>query len=284
MRIAQISPLTEAVPPKLYGGTERVISWLTEELVGLGHDVTLFASGDSHTSAQARSNLAARSASRQFGSGPDGTAHGDAGASSAPIRPLRRHAFPSGLLSVFAVLAPGDALHHDSARPPRSARAPAGVHNVFVDAGDIDFEFPAAAGAAGRLGQDDLPRPARASAHPATHKAELSGVFGAHLAGEIGRSRHSDCRALRASDQDRGQDRQGRPRLFRRADPPADEPAVRRVSRRDRRCAEIGVSERRHCAGRSDRLARAVWLGDDRGHGLRHAGDCVQPRVRSGDH
>jgi glycosyltransferase involved in cell wall biosynthesis len=51
MRIAQISPLTEAVPPKLYGGTERVISWLTEELVSLGHDVTLFASGDSLTSA-----------------------------------------------------------------------------------------------------------------------------------------------------------------------------------------------------------------------------------------
>ena len=52
MRIAQISPLTEAVPPKLYGGTERVISWLTEELVALGHEVTLFASGDSVTSAR----------------------------------------------------------------------------------------------------------------------------------------------------------------------------------------------------------------------------------------
>jgi glycosyltransferase involved in cell wall biosynthesis len=52
MRIAQISPLTEAVPPKLYGGTERVISWLTEELVALGHDVTLFASGDSCTAAR----------------------------------------------------------------------------------------------------------------------------------------------------------------------------------------------------------------------------------------
>src|SRR5258707_4985589 len=52
MRIAQISPLTEAVPPKLYGGTERVISWLTEELVELGHDVTLFASGDSCTNAR----------------------------------------------------------------------------------------------------------------------------------------------------------------------------------------------------------------------------------------
>jgi glycosyltransferase involved in cell wall biosynthesis len=51
MRIAQVAPLIEAVPPKLYGGTERVISWLTEELVSLGHDVTLFASGDSKTSA-----------------------------------------------------------------------------------------------------------------------------------------------------------------------------------------------------------------------------------------
>jgi glycosyltransferase involved in cell wall biosynthesis len=51
MRIAQIAPLHEAVPPKLYGGTERVVSFLTEELVALGHHVTLFASGDSVTSA-----------------------------------------------------------------------------------------------------------------------------------------------------------------------------------------------------------------------------------------
>src|SRR5467141_2109899 len=51
MHIAQIAPLTESIPPKLYGGTERVVYWLTEELVALGHDVTLFASGDSHTSA-----------------------------------------------------------------------------------------------------------------------------------------------------------------------------------------------------------------------------------------
>jgi glycosyltransferase involved in cell wall biosynthesis len=51
MRIAQIAPLMESVPPKLYGGTERIVSYLTEELVKLGHDVTLFASGDSVTSA-----------------------------------------------------------------------------------------------------------------------------------------------------------------------------------------------------------------------------------------
>jgi glycosyltransferase involved in cell wall biosynthesis len=52
MRIAQVSPLFEAVPPKLYGGTERVVYSLTEELVAMGHDVTLFASGDSITSAK----------------------------------------------------------------------------------------------------------------------------------------------------------------------------------------------------------------------------------------
>lgn len=51
MRIAQIAPLMESVPPRLYGGTERVVSHLTEELVRQGHDVTLFASGDSITSA-----------------------------------------------------------------------------------------------------------------------------------------------------------------------------------------------------------------------------------------
>src|SRR5246127_4505821 len=49
MRIAQLAPLSESVPPKLYGGTERVVAWLVDELVELGHDVTLFASGDSRT-------------------------------------------------------------------------------------------------------------------------------------------------------------------------------------------------------------------------------------------
>jgi glycosyltransferase involved in cell wall biosynthesis len=52
MKVAQISPLIESVPPRLYGGTERVVSYLTEELVRQGHDVTLFASGDSVTSAK----------------------------------------------------------------------------------------------------------------------------------------------------------------------------------------------------------------------------------------
>ncbi|HLJ78026.1 MAG TPA: glycosyltransferase family 4 protein [Acidobacteriaceae bacterium] len=55
MRIAQVAPLVESVPPQLYGGTERVVHYLTEELVRAGHDVTLYASGDSRTSARLRS-------------------------------------------------------------------------------------------------------------------------------------------------------------------------------------------------------------------------------------
>lgn len=54
MNIAQVAPLYESVPPRLYGGTERVVSYLTEELVRQGHRVTLYASGDSHTSARLR--------------------------------------------------------------------------------------------------------------------------------------------------------------------------------------------------------------------------------------
>ena len=52
MKIAQVAPLAESVPPRLYGGTERIVSYLTEELVAMGHEVTLFATGDSCTSAE----------------------------------------------------------------------------------------------------------------------------------------------------------------------------------------------------------------------------------------
>ena len=55
LRIAQVAPLYESVPPKLYGGTERVVAYLTEELVQRGHEVTLFASGDSTVTANIES-------------------------------------------------------------------------------------------------------------------------------------------------------------------------------------------------------------------------------------
>ncbi len=66
MRIAQVAPLHESVPPKLYGGTERVVSYLTEELVARGHDVTLYASGDSDDPGEAGGGDAQGASSRFF--------------------------------------------------------------------------------------------------------------------------------------------------------------------------------------------------------------------------
>src|ERR1700686_1539887 len=120
MHIAQIAPLTEAIPPKLYGGTERVVSWLTEELIALGHEVTLFARGDSQTSAK-------RPSARRRGARSQRAAHDDAGARLSALERFRRPAFSSGLLSVLAVRPPGDAVRHHAARPARFARASAGV-------------------------------------------------------------------------------------------------------------------------------------------------------------
>ena len=110
MRIAQIAPLTEAVPPKLYGGTERVISWLTEALVELGHDVTLFASGDSVTSAKLEAGWPR--ALRLDGEVRDANALHMAMLETVAQRAcgFRPAAFPSRLLSLFPVLAPGDSL------------------------------------------------------------------------------------------------------------------------------------------------------------------------------
>ena len=71
MRIAQVAPLYESVPPKFYGGTERVVSWLTEELVRLGHELTLFASGDSMTTARLVAGCA-----ESLRLSPDSTDHG----------------------------------------------------------------------------------------------------------------------------------------------------------------------------------------------------------------
>jgi hypothetical protein len=82
MRIAQIAPLHEAVPPKLYGGTERVVSYLTEELVAIGHQVTLFASGDSVTSARLTRGLAALTATGSRDARRDRATYADDGGSA----------------------------------------------------------------------------------------------------------------------------------------------------------------------------------------------------------
>lgn len=82
MNIAQVAPLYESVPPRLYGGTERVVSYLTEELVRQGHSVTLYASGDSRTSARLRP-VCDHALRLQCGQNPDGSKSNGAGHGAA---------------------------------------------------------------------------------------------------------------------------------------------------------------------------------------------------------
>src|SRR4051794_4231612 len=122
MRIAQIAPLAESVPPKLYGGTERVVSWLTEELVSLGHEVTLFATGDSVTSAHLIP--VARRALRLSRPLPDpAIAMAALLRSSSRRRPqIRCDPFASGLGAHATPVVPAGTLSHHAAWPPRLAK------------------------------------------------------------------------------------------------------------------------------------------------------------------
>ena len=117
MHIAQVAPLTEAIPPKLYGGTERVVSWLTEELITLGHEVTLFASGDLATSAQL--DAVWPRALRLDGSVRDPNALHMVMLERVYQRAAEFdfHPFPPRLLSLLAVLPAADSVRHHLARP-----------------------------------------------------------------------------------------------------------------------------------------------------------------------
>ena len=129
MKIAQIAPLAESVPPRLYGGTERVVSYLTEELVRLGHDVTLFASGDSQTSA--RLVACAPRALRLDPSVTDALPH-----HLLMIERVRSRVHEFDVLhfhvdQVHLPLSPVCAqVHHHSARTPRRGR-PCGLYREF---------------------------------------------------------------------------------------------------------------------------------------------------------
>lgn len=93
MRIAQVAPLFESVPPKLYGGIERVVSYLTEELVQQGHEVTLFASGDSGDQGPAGGGMPAFVAHEQALRGLVGASNRDARTRVPTCGGVRHRAF-----------------------------------------------------------------------------------------------------------------------------------------------------------------------------------------------
>ena len=285
MRIAQVAPLTEAIPPKLYGGTERVVHWLTEELVALGHDVTLFASGDSCTSAKLEAVLAARAAARRFGPRSERAAHGDAGAGAAPApmssicctfistiirsRCSRASRRRSSRRCTAGSICPSTSRCSTRFRPCRWSRSP-------IRSG-------------GRCRRRAGSGPSitacrRSCSTPQPVKPSLLRVSRPHRAGEARRSSRSGSPSIAACRS--------------RSPPRSTGPIATTTKKRSGRCSssryveyigeigdarEIGVPERRHRAAGADRLARAVRAGDDRGDGVRHAGDRLQPRLGAGD-
>jgi len=183
MRIAQIAPLTEAIPPKLYGGTERVISWLTDELVALGHDVVLFASGDSRTSAKLQACWP--KALRLDGSVRDPNA-----LHMAMLEQVRRQAQDFDLMhfhldyypfSLFSRQATPFVHPSWSSRP---AGTSGGLRDISLHPCDLDLRRPAAAGARRRMDPYHPSRPARAPFDATAGQAGLLCFPRTHFAGK----------------------------------------------------------------------------------------------------
>ena len=146
MRIAQLAPLAESVPPKLYGGTERVVAWLVDELVELGHEVTLFASGDSRTKGKLHSVWPTALRLGRKGVDPNAAACSlSAGSDRQTRRRLRRHPLPRRLAAASAAQSARSAVSHDdawSAGPSGIARRRS---RVFGSGVRLDFRQPAPA-------------------------------------------------------------------------------------------------------------------------------------------
>src|SRR5262245_51157241 len=280
MRIAQIAPLAESVPPKLYGGTERVVSWLVDELVGLGHEVTLFASGDSRTRAKlvsicpralrlARPRVdvtAAQAAQLEAVArriSDFDVIHSHIDWIHLPI--LHRAGVPflttfhgrldlGGLRNVIDLFpeAPFVSISEDQRRPLQGARWLGTVYHGLPEAAlqpSYDAEnylaFP------GRLTHEKGP-------DVAIRIAKATGMQ-LRIAAKV-------------------------PRASRGYFKEQLEPLIDgiRFSSSGRLTLETRFSRRRGRIAVSDRLAGAVWPGDDRSDGLWHAGDCIPCRIGAG--
>ena len=283
MRIAQIAPLYESVPPKAYGGTERVVSYLTEELVRLGHEVTLFASGDSETTAK----LVA-ACPRALWRNKDCR------------ETLPHHVRLMEL--VFQDVSRFDILHFhcDYLHFPLLRRHPhpsvTTLHGQIhrPDLGPLFAEYPDVPLVSI---SDNQRQPIPEANWQATvyhglprdlftYRGQPGGYLalaGPHVAREGRRSGHRNRSARQDEIEDR---RQNLPRGTRLLSRPhrtlaASIPGVGRVHRRGGRPGEGRIPRQRPGLALPHRLAGAVRLGDDRGHGLRHASHCLAERVRT---
>ena len=284
MRIAQIAPLTESVPPRLYGGTERVVSFLTEQLVAMGHDVTLFASGDSRTSAELAAVWPTRAAVRS---------------SVCAMRSRRimlmmeqvcRRADEFDVLHChldywpFSLLSRQDTPFLTTLHGRLDLPELRPIYDCFPDVPLVsisdaqrapvpDANFIATVQHGLPI---DLLTPRRMTPRYLAFLGRICPEKRPDRAIRIAREAGIPLKI--AAKVDRVDED-----VFPRHDPSDDRWSRCRADRRDQRRGKARFPERRHRAAGADRLAGAVRAGDDRGDGLRHAGDRLQPRLGAGD-
>ena len=194
------------------------------------------------------------------------------------------HPLPYRLPAFSTVAARALHARDDVARPARHPRSRSAVPRVSGHAAGFDLRLAARAAALGELAGDRLPRASRRPVPlPAGARAAISRALGAFLPRRASTG-DRDRAPRRHPDQDRGEGGQGRPGLLRPGHRAAPARPARRLRRRDRRRRQGRVP--RQCAGAavSDRLAGAVRPRDDRGDGVRHAGDRVWPRFGARGH
>jgi len=178
MQIAQVAPLTEAVPPKYYGGTERVVAYLTDALVELGHEVTLFASGDSLTKAKLapiwpRALRLDPSVKDYFA-----PVFMELETVARRAQRVRRDSLASGLFWLSSPAAAQRSLGDDFAWSPRSAGAAGPVRAIRGRSGGVDIRLAAGTPGGGALRGDDLSWPAAGLVGERPGHRRLPGLLG----------------------------------------------------------------------------------------------------------
>src|SRR5215470_3311908 len=234
MRIAQVAPLYESCPPQLYGGTERVVSYLTEQLVRQGHEVTLFASGDSKTKATLQAPCARALRLDTQCRDP------------LPYHFIALHRLAQSADEFDIIHFHTDYLHSavcaalgqdadDAARPPRPTRPSAYVARICDDAAGVNLKYAAYARPLGKLVRHGLPWATVQSLCRRVWRRRLPRLHRSHLSGEATGLGNRNRASRRDAVDDRGKGRRGRSHLSRNQDQAATRGSAGRLRRRDRR-------------------------------------------------
>ena len=286
MRIAHVAPLYESVPPKFYGGTERIIAYLVDGLVDLGHDVTLFASADAETTATL---VPVRDQALRLDPHPLKSpiaAHlVDAGRGARPGRRFRHHPFPSQPFPAFPVLrAHAGAHRHDAARTARLRGSRRRLSALAALSDDLDLASPAPAARRGELGRQ---RSITACRSTSTGRCRGEHEGGGYLAflGRLSRDKRPDRAieiarrrglklkiAAKVGDDDRA--------YFHDTIEPLIDGDRDRICRRDRRGGEGRRSSAtpRRCCFRSTGRSRSGWSSSRRWPAARRSSPGTRAR------